>query len=209
MKAKFIDRGHTLYHFADRIYVQCPGERGPGVIQGKADYHFLQSARLTALQGTFHKSWDGRTWFGPVFARLNHFCPHCGLTFQAPVIEREKIDAHLPAQFDHACESCGKRSQIPLTWFRGDISQPGLDPFFGLPLLLRGMVKDHVMWFFNRAHLDYVRDYVKADLRERIQPGKWSMITRLPGWVKEGKNRDRILRVMQRIEGQLDDLERT
>ncbi|MET7733264.1 hypothetical protein ABZT02_18115 [Streptomyces sp. NPDC005402] len=59
------------------------------------------------------------------------------------------------------------------------------------------------LWAYNLAHLDLIRRFVAASLRERdpwYEHGrKMTCVARLPAWVKRAKNRDEVLRVIDRM----------
>jgi hypothetical protein len=79
-----------------------------------------------------------------------------------------------------------------------------VDPFFRLPLWLQADVRGHVLWAYNVQHLDLLESYVAARLRERrALPGSMSMLARLPTWLKAAKNRDEVLRVINRLRASL------
>ena len=61
------------------------------------------------------------------------------------------------------------------------------------------------LWAFNEEHLKYLKDYVRAKLRERKKDEKsgWSnksLESCLPGWIKSAKNREKILKCIQKLE---------
>ncbi|MGK5730012.1 hypothetical protein [Streptomyces sp. URMC 124] len=59
------------------------------------------------------------------------------------------------------------------------------------------------VWAYNPEHLEMIRRFVQAPLRERApwyEAGKkMTFIARLPGWVKQAKNRTEVLRAIDRI----------
>jgi hypothetical protein len=60
-----------------------------------------------------------------------------------------------------------------------------------------------VVWAYNLEHLDLLRRFVAASLRERppwYEHGrKMTYIGRLPAWIKRAKNRDEVLRAIDRL----------
>jgi len=55
-------------------------------------------------------------------------------------------------------------------------------------------------WTYNLEHIHYLERYIKADLRERNNNGSnnGTMISRLPKFVKEAKNRDKLLKIIDK-----------
>jgi hypothetical protein len=79
-----------------------------------------------------------------------------------------------------------------------------VDPFFGLPLWLRaGCCGGHVLWAYNRTHLDLLERHVAVDLRERGDRPGHTVLTRLPAWITAAKHRDEVLRTIRRLRGTL------
>jgi hypothetical protein len=75
------------------------------------------------------------------------------------------------------------------------------DPWFGLPLWLRAGFRGHTVWAFNDRHLEALRSWVAADLRERTprHGAAMSMLEKLPAWMTSAKNRDHVLAVLDRL----------
>ncbi|MBF6169422.1 hypothetical protein IU486_32555 [Streptomyces gardneri] len=77
------------------------------------------------------------------------------------------------------------------------------DPFFQCPLWFQADCRGHRLWAYNRRHLEYLRAYVAAGLRERALPndgwGRMTMAAKLPAWLKSAKNRAEVLRVIDKL----------
>jgi len=57
---------------------------------------------------------------------------------------------------------------------------------------------------YNIDHLDYLKEYVEAKLREDDARHKYSMITNLPQWVKSSKNRDIIVKRLNKLKSEFE-----
>jgi len=59
------------------------------------------------------------------------------------------------------------------------------------------------IWAYNLEHLDLLRRFVAASLRERAPwydtGQKMTYVARLPAWIKSAKNRDEVLRAIDRL----------
>ncbi|MCT9078318.1 hypothetical protein [Streptomyces fulvoviolaceus] len=70
-------------------------------------------------------------------------------------------------------------------------------------LWLRTETRHGVVWAYNLEHLDLLRRFVAASLRERdpwYEHGrKMTYVARLPAWIKSAKNRDEVLRAIDRM----------
>ena len=70
-------------------------------------------------------------------------------------------------------------------------------------LWLRTGTRHGELWAYNLQHLDLIRRFVAADLRERAPwydtGQKMTLVARLPAWMKSAKNRDEVLRAVDRL----------
>lgn len=76
------------------------------------------------------------------------------------------------------------------------------DPYFHQKLWLQSPCCGEILWFYNRPHLQWVEDYVRATLRERKPHPNYknkTLSSRLPGWIKKAKNREPIIRAIQKM----------
>lgn len=107
------------------------------------------------------------------------------------------------------CRGCGLSrvwSGRLVTLSRGT-AQPATDPYFGIPLWLQVETRHGWLWAYNLEHLDLIRRFVQASLRERAPwydtGQKMTLVARLPAWIKRAKNRDEVLRSVSRIHASL------
>ncbi len=110
-------------------------------------------------------------------------CIHCGYS------DRRQLDGHA----------------LPTVSDSGDVLDPGtvhvraaVDWFFHRPLWLRTSCAGNELWAYNPDHLEHLRSYVSADLRERASAH--SVVGRLPKWMTSGKNRSEVLRCVACLE---------
>ncbi|WP_030935930.1 hypothetical protein [Streptomyces sp. NRRL S-646] len=70
-------------------------------------------------------------------------------------------------------------------------------------LWLRAETRHGELWAYNLEHLDLIRRFVVADLRERAPwydtGRKMTLVARLPAWIKSAKNRGEVLRAIDRL----------
>jgi hypothetical protein len=146
-------------------------------------------------------------------ARLNeHFmdrvvvdCPACG-GLAVIIIEEDKGSEAIGwgSERHHAarrltCTACFHQ--------RRAARQALADPTMGLPLRLRGESRHGTLFAVNEAHLDYIEAYVRDPLRrEVVEAGgirNQSVASRLPRWVKAAKNREDVLKLIERMRRRL------
>lgn len=56
-----------------------------------------------------------------------------------------------------------------------------------------------ILWANNFEHLDFIEKYVAAKLRERKPNVNRSVASRLPSWIKDKSNRDKILKAISKF----------
>jgi hypothetical protein len=78
-----------------------------------------------------------------------------------------------------------------------------VDPYFGLELWFVGNVKGNEFWAYNREHLSFIGNYVRATIRQREPNRNSSLASRLPGWLLSGKNRLAVMKEVKRMQMQL------
>lgn len=99
------------------------------------------------------------------------------------------------------CARCGHNKSWSLEQ-NGSLPTPGEGPVlsgFQLNLWLQVPCCGHTLWAFNPAHAAFMLDLIGARLREREPHPKrgWcnaSLSSRLPGWMREGSHRARVMR---------------
>lgn len=103
------------------------------------------------------------------------------------------------------CRACGllRHAASGLRLFRG--VGEAVDPYFGLPLRLQSETRHGWLWAYNLEHLDLIKRFVQAPLRERAPWNakarvRMTLIARLPAWIKRAKNRAEVCRAIERIQ---------
>lgn len=125
-------------------------------------------------------------------------CPKCGGMAKviSVSITSEKLNSKLFASRNLICLNCIHRD----TWQSGEIAVGGnFDWYFRLPLWLQISCCGKTLWAYNEKHLDFLENYVKAKLRERKPNTNKSLASRLPQWIKSAKNRDEVLKTIEKL----------
>lgn len=134
----------------------------------------------------------------------DHFlveCPACSK--MAKVVPGESFPDVLNKKRDLVCRHCGYSK----TWSPSGSLRlyHDRDWYFGQPLWLQIDCCGNRLWAFNLEHLRYIKDFVKADIRKKTRDTEYgwmnkSLISRLPKWIKSGKNREEILKAIKKLE---------
>lgn len=122
-----------------------------------------------------------------------------------------------------SCASCGKSKnwdgdksgsvvfcQYQSSYEKGQFTiGDAVDAFFHYPLWLQEKCGENILWAYNSRHLSFLRNYVSATLRERSIDEKWGhrnslLESTLPKWIKLAKNREAIMRAVERLERSIE-----
>lgn len=84
-----------------------------------------------------------------------------------------------------------------------------VDWYFHRPLWLQTGCCGRTLWAYNQRHLDFLEDFVQADLREQPRgPHGWSnrsLRSRLPRWIAAARHRPELLQAIQRLRRRLSE----
>lgn len=129
---------------------------------------------------------------------LKRNCPDCGK--QIYISETVKI---VPQKIKAICPNCFFRIEDKPTVERykdkPDIKSLKGDPYFGYPLWFQSEIKGNLFWGYNREHLVEIKTYIESDLREVSMSRGYKMVTRLPHFIKNAKNRDIVVRTIDHL----------
>lgn len=100
-----------------------------------------------------------------------------------------------------SCFYCGYTA----TWKGKSIRIGGpRDWYFLRPLWLQVPCCGKILWAYNEEHLQFLESYVAAKLRVKAVAGaspvrNKTLASSLPGWMKSAKNREEVLKGIQRL----------
>lgn len=111
-------------------------------------------------------------------------CPKCG---KAGIVHFDK--EHNVAIFQ--CEACYAKKEIP---------------YFQYALYFQACFRGKTIWALNREHLQYLIDFLSADIRT-VQPDFYKIYKTmhsqsdiLPTFMKTAKNRDKIVKLLIKLQ---------
>jgi DNA-directed RNA polymerase subunit RPC12/RpoP len=127
-------------------------------------------------------------------------CDNCGQHFERTIPNsKEKVE-----EVSIPCPHCGitrtfkpRNDEVRLAY--RDSGKPS-DPIFNLPLWLQQDIRGNLFWAYNRLHLQEMKKYIKSKLRERQTTTHTTMVERLPNFIKDAKNREALLKHIERLE---------
>ncbi len=191
-----VDRNYfvnsTSAAFSTGIAVKCPKCQGLGVVKTdgyKAYFKCPNCATALTKERTNYR------------CDVHNLCPKCGRYYRVDIDEESK--QHFPA-LRVACPFCGHmtagkvhRTRQGFTYYSE--VQNGREPFFGFELWFLAHLGRKAVWALNREHLNYLIDYLSADLRQKPAGyfSQHAQADHLPTFMKTAKNRERIVKLLQ------------
>jgi hypothetical protein len=134
--------------------------------------------------------------------RLNEFqsevlvvCPQC----KGKSLAKADYEKNLARLF---CENCGYNKDVStettVFGIRGNW-ELAAHVYFGTELWLQMPFKNEVFFAYNQDHLTYLEKYISATLREHKDRSHFTLLEKLPKFYHEAKNRDALLKLIQRL----------
>jgi hypothetical protein len=190
---RFGDRA-TINQFRDRIWVRCPRGDHHAVVVGDTAWDLdLSPRRLTCTVCGMARDWDRRRLLVDPTGFRGPSPPPPALTAHG-YVERG------PGPGTWIDPETGRGVTIPSTFST-------VEPWFGCALWLQTPCCGHTLWAYNEAHLDFLQRYVRATLRVSSSASTSASVLpdNLPAWIKAAKNRDAVLRQLERLRSRLAD----
>ncbi|VXB71379.1 conserved hypothetical protein [Flavobacterium sp. 9R] len=193
---RFQDENYTICNFQNDIYVECPKCNKKAVIKKETPNSYFSERILTCSY--CHYSQRGRKETFRVELKCN--CSNCSsqINLIIPNVneKKEKIAVR--------CKNCGitqdyEPRNISQEWLFSNSGKTN-ENYFGLPLWINSNFRNHIFWAFNYEHLAYLKKYKSADLRERNNRTHWTMVEKLPDWMKSSKNRVKLIKLINELE---------
>ena len=194
MSSRFQDWQHDQSDLLTEVWVVCHRCASPGVVRSTVPYWqstptFTCSACGLSLRGR-HTS-----WVGPCHGWVRSRCSQCGRWLHHSL---RSANGYGPRRFKLQCPGCSLLNDAPVEW-SPESSGPPVDPTFGLALRLQTPCLGHTLWAYNPKHLDFLRSYVEAKVRERVPNANASLASRLPKWLKLARNRRSALAALDKL----------
>lgn len=122
-------------------------------------------------------------------------CKHC-----ASVRSREDVAGSMPSRtlLRCSCTECTHQWRIELS---GDIPGDPSNP--EIPLWLQTRCRGNILWALNAEHLDDLEHLIKGRMRKMTYAYTYFRPWRLPKWMIYAKNREAVLKGIQRLRAKL------
>lgn len=195
---RFQDENKWLGSFGDMIDVKCPKCGLKAVVRRtfESQYYYNDKKVLECKNCHYSKKENSIKYI----AYVDSYC--CNNVDK--VIFKSQIINEKPEVIKLKCPVCNKRKEFKpkieeVFEFISD-GNSQTERWFNAELWYQTTMLGNVFWAYNMAHIDYLQRYIQADLRERNSKvnGGGTMIARLPIFVKEAKNRDKLLKIIEK-----------
>jgi hypothetical protein len=194
-----LDEGKSLAAFGNKVHVACARCAEPGVVHAEWGEHGW-TAHFECLQCSLQLNSTRGDWVGPVRLDGRRPCGYCGHKWLKPSDRLNSWPRPVVDKVELECPECKRFTVVSVRMLPvGAWSEP-IDPHFGQPLALVDSGRHGALWAYNLEHLEELRRFVAASLRERTsEAGNGSMLSTLPVWLKSAKNRASILKRIHRL----------
>lgn len=205
---RFVDKNYgSEAHFEiidSGVCVVCPKCKGMGTVKGEreADKYYLKSKSIYFKCSSCYAQAHIPTKYK---YQANAVCIKCGRYIKKDISEEHKGHNILNIVCPH-CEAVvpAKTQEIEsMRYYYSGISVKGIsaiEPNFGYELYFLSSFKGKAVFARNRIHLQYLIDYIGADLRIKESP-LGGMMRRVPSFMKLGKNRNDMLKLLKKLQG--------
>lgn len=171
-------------------WVVCPNCQKNAVIHNTGDF-FPNHAILKCNHCGLVKNSGDLSLFNLV-VKLN--CPFCGDSIEVKQQNVKEKQSFFPVK----CKKCNHSLLVqPKYKSVSEKKANGLmcDNTFGLPYFFQESVRGNLFWARNDRHLLEMENYIASDLRPRKG---MSMVAKLPTFIKIKKNKEIVLRILEK-----------
>ena len=97
----------------------------------------------------------------------------------------------------------GKVNKVAEQWTEMGEIKNGIEPYFDFSLYFQSSFNGKPVWAINREHLQYMIDYIEADVREKPRAEytvKKAQSDHLPTFMKLAKNRCGMIKILRKMQ---------
>lgn len=216
MKIRYVDEGvHILQLRSNDHWVRCSQCHNAGILKYKKRddlkcccYHseqYLFHCQHCGFHLDTHDPTAEYRLNGIYYVIRREKCHRCGGT---EVSAQAKISdiKHPPPFLEAQCNLCHSTSKLSvkisdIRYRPNYTNRIGQITIFGLELYLCVATRFGQIYVYNPEHLQILKAYIQADLRERMpNVGTGYYFNCLPTWIKSARNRKEILKALLRLE---------
>lgn len=192
---RFQDENITILNFINEVLVHCPKCDKKAIVI-KDELKYPEEIRLKCFECHYSRI-ESCVYYT---FQINHLCSNC----DHRIIENKSVVKIDEKPIKLRCPNCKaiydhepKYTKVSVKY---SIFKDGFDPYMKLPLWIKNTFKGHVFWAYNHGHLAYLKKYISAKIRERNDRQHYTMVEKLPDWIKSSKNRNTIIKLIEKLE---------
>ncbi|GIQ59896.1 hypothetical protein ACHRVW_19235 [Flavobacterium collinsii] len=198
---RFQDENKFLESFLHEVLVQCPKCDAKAKVKNKLSEECKCGHCYTKVLECKHCFYKLDK---PVYQYIAYGKAYCNQCYEKYEFKSQLLKEK-PEKYKAKCPHCNFQEE----WkpkiqevLQNSNSNDGLvkEQWYNLPLWFQIEVDKHIFWAYNKQHMEYLERYIGAGLRER-NPGMnfgSSLVSRLPKFVKEAKNREKLLKILEK-----------
>ncbi|MFK7032680.1 hypothetical protein [Flavobacterium oreochromis] len=203
---RFEDQNIRLIEFYNFIDVVCPNCSQKAAVKIKNELESCpnygkdncENKRVFECKHCYYSLSRKKTIYEP-YAKV--YCSNCTEKYEVKGVQTTKQVSEIKVK----CPNCNHReiikAKLKEVGFEFKLNDNEVkDPFYNCNLWYQQEFKKNVFWALNNEHINYLEKYIVADLRERNSKynSGLTLVARLPKFVKEAKNRDKLLKVIEK-----------
>ncbi|BFM44670.1 hypothetical protein CFS9_33110 [Flavobacterium sp. CFS9] len=198
---RFQDENKFLESFVNEILVKCPKCDSKAKIKSKL-------SEGCECGHCYTKVFECKDCYlkldSPVYQYIAYGKAHCNQCYEKYEFRSQPLKEK-PNKYKTKCPHCNFQEE----WkpkvekvLKNSKKDNGLvrEHYYNLPLWFQKEVGTAIFWAYNQQHIDYLGRYIEAELRERNNKGSGNgtVVSRLPKFVKEAKNREKLLKIIEK-----------
>lgn len=198
---RFQDENQFLGSFANEVFVKCPKCESKAAVKRELTSGCNCGRCYTTVFECKHCFYKLDK---PVYQYIAYGNPYCNNCFEKYEFESQRLKEK-PERYKAKCPHCSFKEE----WepkvkevLQNSEVEDGLvrEQYYNFPLWFQKEVNGNIFWAYNQDHIDYLERYIKAGLRERNSKVNYnsSLVSRLPKFVKEAKNREKLLKILEK-----------
>ncbi|MEA5260237.1 hypothetical protein VB264_20735 [Arcicella aquatica] len=188
---RYIESKEVRWTYKHEYLVHCPKCLHEALVIGR----FTNRSKLICSSCKFTEDAKELVRYNAIVKRN---CDNCGKSIDITIPNnKEKVE-----ELTIPCQHCGivrtykPRNDDYRLFYKNSLEG---DPVFNLPLWFQCEIRGNLFWAYNREHLLEIKNYVASKLRERQNMTHTTMVERLPNFIKDAKNRDTILKAIDKL----------
>lgn len=196
---RFQDENKFLGSFGDEIDIKCPKCHSNAVVKRVYESQYSsQDKRVLECKHCYFSQSERTVKYSVTVS--TYCCNNVDkMEYESQIVNKK------PETIRLKCPVCGefknhkpKIKEVEYCFYIDNGTER--EKWFGTELWYQTAFGNAIFWAYNKPHIEYMEKYIEADLRERNSEIACSstLVARLPKFVKEAKNREKLLKVIKK-----------